>query len=87
MASTLIKGIGTLISGDINNPVLDADAIFVADGKIKRIGKAADLESLGAETVVDASGGTITPGLIDSHCHVVFGDYTPRQHQSRFLGE
>ena len=58
--------------------------IFVADGKIKRIGKAADLESLGAETVVDASGGTITPGLIDSHCHVVFGDYTPRQHQIGF---
>ena len=85
MASTLIKGIGTLISGDINNPVLDADAIFVADGKIKRIGKAADLESLGPETVVDASGGTITPGLIDSHCHVVFGDYTPRQHQVGFL--
>ena len=59
MPSTLIKGIGTLISGDINNPVLDADAIFVADGKIKRIGKAADLASLGAETVVHTAGGTM----------------------------
>lgn len=85
MATTLIKGIGTLISGDIINPVLDADAIFVADGKIKKIGKAAELEALGPETVVDASGGTITPGLIDSHCHVVFGDYTPRQSQVGFL--
>jgi enamidase len=61
MASTLIKGIGTLISGDINNPILDADTILVADGKIERIGRAADLEKLGAETVVDASGGTIPP--------------------------
>ncbi len=85
MATTLIKGIGTLISGDINNPVLDADAIFVADGKIKKIGKAAELEALGPETVVDASGSTITPGLIDSHCHVVLGDYTPRQNQVGFL--
>jgi enamidase len=85
MATTLIKGIGTLISGDINNPILDADAIFVADGKIKKIGREADLESLGADTVVDASGGTITPGLIDSHCHVVLGDYTPRQNQIGFL--
>lgn len=85
MATTLIKGIGTLISGDIINPILDADAIFVADGKIKKIGKATELEALGPETVVDASGGTITPGLIDSHCHVVFGDYTPRQSQVGFL--
>ena len=85
MPGTLVKNIGTLISGDIHNPILDADAIFVADGKIKRIGKAADLDGLGAETVVDVGGSTITPGLRDSHCHVVLGDYTPRQHQIGFL--
>jgi enamidase len=25
------------------------------------------------------------PGLVDTHCHVVFGDYTPRQHAVGFL--
>ncbi len=85
MARTLIKNIGILVSGDINDPVLKADAVLVADGRIEKIGKGAELESLGADTVVDAAGGTITPGLIDSHCHVVLGDYTPRQNQIGYL--
>jgi len=85
MARTLIKNIGILISGDIKNPVLNADAILVADGKIEKIGTTADLESLAVDTVIDVAGSTITPGLIDSHCHVVLGDYTPRQNQIGFL--
>jgi len=35
--------------------------------------------------VVDAQGTTVIPGLIDSHCHVVLGDYTPRQKTVGFL--
>jgi enamidase len=85
MPGVLIKNIGALISGDIANPVLDADAILVADGKIGKIGKASEFVSITADTVVDADGGTITPGLIDSHCHVVLGDFTPRQNQVGFL--
>ena len=85
MPGTLIKNIGTLVSGDISNPVLDADSIFVSEGRIRQIGKLTQLESLGADTVIDAAGSTITPGLIDSHCHVVFGDFTPRQNQVGFL--
>jgi enamidase len=85
MARTLIKNIGILISGDIKNPVMNADAILVADGKIEKIGTTADLESVAVDMVVDAGGSAITPGLIDSHCHVVLGDYTPRQNQIGFL--
>ncbi|MEJ2716014.1 MAG: amidohydrolase family protein [Deltaproteobacteria bacterium] len=85
MASTLIRNIGTVVSGDIRNPILDADAILVSDGKIEKIGKTADLEPIDADVVVDAAGSTISPGLIDSHCHVVFGDFTPRQSQLGFL--
>ena len=85
MPGTLIKNIGTLVSGDISNPILDADSIFVLEGKIRQIGKLTQLESLGADTVIDAAWSTITPGLIDSHCHVVFGDFTPRQNQVGFL--
>ena len=29
--------------------------------------------------VLDAGGAVAVPGLIDSHAHVVFGDWTPRQ--------
>ena len=31
------------------------------------------------ELVLDAAGAVAIPGLIDSHAHVVFGDWTPRQ--------
>jgi enamidase len=31
------------------------------------------------EVVLDAGGAVVIPGLIDSHAHVVFGDWTPRQ--------
>ena len=85
MPGLLIKNIGTLVSGDINRPILDADAILVADAKIAAVGKGSELESKPVGKVIDAAGSTVTPGLIDSHCHVVLGDYTPRQNQIGFL--
>ena len=82
MAKLLIKNIGKMVSGDIKNPLIDADALLVEDGKIARIGKGLDVS---AERVIDAKGITLTPGLIDSHFHPVFGDFTPRQNQLDFI--
>lgn len=85
MPGMLITNIGTLISGDISAPILQADAILIADGRIQEIGKASDLKARSADTVIDAAGAAIAPGLIDSHCHPVLGDYTPRQQQAAFM--
>lgn len=85
MSGILIKNIGILVSGDITNPILDADAIFISEGKIQRVGRHGAMGSLTADKIIDAHGSTITPGLIDSHCHVVLGDFTPRQNQIGFL--
>jgi len=85
MPGTLITNIGTLISGNISAPILDADAILIADGKIQEIGKSTELKDRDVETVIDAAGSTIAPGLIDSHCHPVLGDFTPRQLQTGFI--
>lgn len=85
MATALIKNIGTLISGDIEEPVLEADSLYIVDGEIREIGSESDPASKEADVVVDANGSTIAPGLIDSHCHVVLGDYAPRQKQVGFL--
>lgn len=38
-----------------------------------------------ADIVFEANGATLAPGLIDSHCHVALGDYTPRQKAVDFL--
>ena len=39
-----------------------------------------------ADTVIDANGATVLPGLIDSHFHVAIGDYQPRQKVVDFIG-
>ena len=79
---TLIKNIGLIVSGDIARPLLDGDSVVVADGKIAAVGKGLDGD---ADTVIDAKGSAVIPGLIDSHCHPVFGDFTPRQRTMDFI--
>ncbi|EJL88118.1 cytosine deaminase-like metal-dependent hydrolase [Polaromonas sp. CF318] len=77
----VIKNIGLLLSGDIDRPILDADTIVVNDGLIVAVGKAKDCDTAHAQTVIDAQRTCVAPGLIDSHVHPVFGDWTPRQNQ------
>jgi enamidase len=79
---TLVKNVGALVSGDIRRPVLDADSLLVRDGLIAAIGRGLDAD---ADTVIDARGSTVLPGLIDSHVHPVFGDFTPRQRTIDFI--
>jgi len=85
MGKLVIRNIGLLLSGKIEQPILDADTILCEDGKITAIGKEAEIDAAGAETVVDAKGVTLAPGLIDSHIHPVIGDYTPRQQQLSWI--
>jgi enamidase len=83
MSRLAIINIGKLVSGDLENGLLDADSLICEDAIISRIGRA--LEVSGADVVIDALGTTVIPGLIDSHCHIVLGDYTPRQKTVGFL--
>ncbi len=85
MSSVLLKNIGTIVSGDINAPILKGNAVFAAQGKIVKVGNESELNVSAADTTIDCAGTTVCPGLFDSHCHVVLGDYTPRQKQTGFL--
>ncbi|MCY4369401.1 MAG: amidohydrolase family protein [bacterium] len=80
---TAVVNIGTLVTGDLRQPVLDAETLLIEDGLIASIGSAEGQED--ADQVIDANGATVGPGLIDSHCHVVIGDFTPRQNTVGFL--
>jgi enamidase len=82
---TVIRGIGQIVSGDVAAPLLDGDTIVCVDGRITAVGRANAIDAGGADTVVDARGTTVIPGLIDSHVHPVFGDFTPRQRTVDFL--
>ena len=79
---TLIRNIGQIVSGDIARPLLDGDTIAIDEGRITAVGRGLDGD---ADTVIDARGSTVVPGLIDSHCHPVFGDFTPRQRAMDFI--
>jgi enamidase len=79
---TLITGLGEVVSGDITAPLLDADSILIEDGRFAAIGRGLDED---ADVVIDARGATAFPGLIDSHVHPVFGDWTPRQRTVDFI--
>jgi enamidase len=80
---TLIRNIGIVATGDVDAPLADADSILLVDGRIEAIGRALDSDR--AEQVIDANGSTAIPGLIDSHAHPVFGDFTPRQQTQSFI--
>src|SRR5262245_53110453 len=82
--NTIVRNIGQVVSGDIGRPLLDADTIVCADGKITWVGRAAAVDAE-ADTVIDARGSTVIPGLIDSHVHPALGDFTPRQRTLDFL--
>jgi enamidase len=85
MSKVLLKNIGTLVTGKIGEPIIQANAIWVEGGLIKRVGHLQDMEENEAQVVIDCAGTTVTPGLIDSHCHPTLGDFTPRQKQFGFL--
>ena len=82
---TVIRNIGLLLSGDLNRPILDADTIVADRGRITAVGRAKSVDASGAKVEIDAKGTTIAPGLIDSHVHPVFGDWTPRQNQLNWI--
>lgn len=79
MSKLMIRNIGTLVSGDISNPILEADSLLIEGGLIRAIGREGELDTKGVNQIIDIGGMTLAPGLIDSHCHPVLGDFTPRQ--------
>jgi len=77
----VIRNVGLMLSGDIDRPVLEADTVVIHDGLITAVGRERDCDLADATTVIDARQTCLAPGLIDSHVHPVFGDWTPRQNQ------
>jgi len=80
-----LVGIGDSHSGDLAATPLAGDALVCEDGVITWIGSTSDVDVSQADQVLDVAGAAVWPGLIDSHVHVTFGDYTPRQRTVGFL--
>jgi len=82
---TVVVNIGQIVSGDWRNPFANGDAIVIDGERIALVGAATAPNIDGVDVVIDADGMTAIPGLIDSHVHVTFGDYTPRQRTVGYL--
>jgi enamidase len=80
-----ITNIGTIVSGDWRQPFVRGDTVIADEGEFVSVGTASAAELDGCDVVIDADGTTAIPGLIDSHVHITFGDYTPRQRTVGFL--
>src|SRR6476661_5753335 len=80
-----IVNIGTIVSGYLDEPFVAGDTIVTDGDRIVAVGTASASEVEACDVVIDADGTTAIPGLIDSHVHITFGDYTPRQRTVGFL--
>ena len=82
---TAIVNLGGFVTGDLADPLLPGREILMEDGRIVALGTADAAAVARCDVVVDAGGTLAAPGLVDSHVHITFGDYTPRQKTVGFL--
>ena len=80
-----IVNLGAIVSGDWHKPFAEGDTVISDGERIASVGTASAQAVEAADVVIDAGGMTAIPGLIDSHVHVTFGDYTPRQRTVGYL--
>jgi len=80
-----IVNIGTIVSGDLRRPFAPGDTIITDGDRIAAVGTASTVDVEQCDVVIDADGTTAIPGLIDSHVHITFGDFTPRQQTIGYL--
>ncbi len=67
--------------------ILKNTAVAVSGGRIAMTGSASDLQRAYSDAeVVDCRGGVLTPGLVDSHTHAVFGKPRFEEHELRAEG-
>lgn len=82
---TAIVNIAQVLTGSLDDPLRQGDTIVMDDGVIESVGPAEADAVESCDVVIDAGGTIAAPGLIDSHVHITFGDYTPRQRTVGFL--
>src|SRR3954470_5497038 len=80
-----VVNLGQIVSGNWREPFAAGDTILTEGDRIASVGGTPAAAVEGADVVIDADGMTAIPGLIDSHVHITFGDYTPRQRTVGYL--
>jgi imidazolonepropionase len=70
-----------------NVGLVEDGAVAIADGRVEAVGKKAELRDRFPDAPrVDLSGCVLSPGLIDSHTHAVFGAWRLDEYELRCAG-
>lgn len=86
MSSQLISNIGQLITNSDENLGIITDAALVIDGQ-KVLWVGSKKHAPAADSKIDANGGVVTPGFIDSHTHAVFSGDRSKDYVARMSGQ
>lgn len=82
--STVITGIGELMTQDDEHRVLHGAAVVIDEGLVAWVGPAADAPA--ADHRVDLDGRALLPGWVDSHSHLVFDGDRSAEFEARMAG-
>src|SRR5258707_12330934 len=76
MAFDLLLTNGSIATMDGDTPfgLLGNGAVGITKGKVAWVGRAADVPAGGAGKTWDLGGKVVTPGLVDPHTHIVYGE-------------
>jgi len=82
----LLKNIGELLTAKNGSlEVLFDKELLLSDGKIESIGKPGEFSKENSE-IIDTENSLVTPGLIDSHTHLVFFGTREDEFEMRIKG-
>ena len=84
MSSVVVANIGELVTFEPGRPVRHGAAVVLVDGIVQWVGDDADAPP--ADARVDAAGGAVIPGFVDSHSHLVFAGDRAAEFEARMAG-
>lgn len=85
MSSLIISNIGQLITNsDPELGIINDAALIIEAGKITWVGT--NSAAPAADKEIDAAGGVVTPGFVDSHTHAVFAGDRSKDYVARMAG-
>jgi imidazolonepropionase len=84
MTTTLVDSIGLLVTNDVDRPQRENAALLIDEDVVAWVGDS--VAAPAADERIDARGGCVIPGFVDSHSHLVFAGDRADEFEARMAG-